>query len=554
MNNLVNALPIMVNNYSKLFGVSVRIQGTCAYTNGKVITIPRLDISDPTKARLAYGYLAHEASHVRYTDFALLEKTDLKNDFFLFSLFNILEDSRIEALIAKEYIGVYENLSLLNDYYEKDWRTFCNTLSAQEPIKVLFCFIQCYAQAYCQKFFSSRKRAALLFFHLKKRFDAKVLNRIALISKQCAKAKSSSDVLALCRQIYSILKHQCNAFKENGGQSEMDSLKSNDALLTEYREIEQQKGLAQNEYQKRLYLEEAKFKLGTKSDIGNVTPSKSLSKIVEENCASSSTSSREDFGLCKEIECRKGDSNFINTVENTYGIRNALHYHVKSYVEAFAHTSFVGKKLCPKKAQKIFLGENKIFKNKEQQQDFSTSVHILVDVSSSMLTTDGLDKTRADEACSVALSLCLALDGIDGVYSMATYFPGLTTEFEIAKRSHERTSSISARFDQKPRGSTPLAQGLWYAFEKAHKLECNRNIILVITDGMPDSICNVENAFIYANKNNIEVYGISIRSNHVKGLFKKATVIENASQLQRQVFSLFHELFSINKGIDVDIH
>ena len=150
MNNLVNALPIMVNNYSKLFGVSVRIQGTCAYTNGKVITIPRLDISDPTKARLAYGYLAHEASHVRYTDFALLEKTDLKNDFFLFSLFNILEDSRIEALIAKEYIGVYENLSLLNDYYEKDWRTFCNTLSAQEPIKVLFCFIQCYAQAYCQ--------------------------------------------------------------------------------------------------------------------------------------------------------------------------------------------------------------------------------------------------------------------------------------------------------------------------------------------------------------------------------------------------------------------
>ena len=250
MANVNQSLALAVNHYSKQFGVDIRIQGTCAYTNGKTITIPRLNIN--TQPRLAYGYIAHESAHIRYTDLSILQNKDIKDNFFLFNLFNILEDSRIEKIISKEYIGVYENLSLLNDYYEKDWRAFCNTLSAQEPIKVLFCFIQCYAQAYCQKFFSSRKRAALLFFHLKKRFDAKVLNRIALISKQCAKAKSSSDVLALCRQIYSILKHQCNAFKEKGGQSEMDSLKSNDALLTEYREIEQQKGLAQNEYQKRL--------------------------------------------------------------------------------------------------------------------------------------------------------------------------------------------------------------------------------------------------------------------------------------------------------------
>ena len=74
MNNLSNALPIMVNNYAKLFGVSVRIQGSTAYTNGKVITIPRLDIKNPIKARLAYGYLAHESAHIRYTDFSILKK------------------------------------------------------------------------------------------------------------------------------------------------------------------------------------------------------------------------------------------------------------------------------------------------------------------------------------------------------------------------------------------------------------------------------------------------------------------------------------------------
>lgn len=42
----------------------------------------------------------------------------------MFSLFNILEDSRIENLISKEFIGVYENIALLNDYYKKEWMDF----------------------------------------------------------------------------------------------------------------------------------------------------------------------------------------------------------------------------------------------------------------------------------------------------------------------------------------------------------------------------------------------------------------------------------------------
>ena len=49
----------MVANYAKLFGVKVKIAGSVAYTNGKLINIPRLDLDDPVAARLAYGYLAH---------------------------------------------------------------------------------------------------------------------------------------------------------------------------------------------------------------------------------------------------------------------------------------------------------------------------------------------------------------------------------------------------------------------------------------------------------------------------------------------------------------
>ena len=140
MNDFSQALPIMVNNYSKLFGIIVKMQGSVAYTNGKEITIPRLDINDPVKSRLAYGYLAHEAAHIRYTNFKLLNEDDLANDYLAFTLFNILEDSRIEALIAKEYIGVYENLYLLNNYYQKEWDKFCNILDTQQIFTILSSF------------------------------------------------------------------------------------------------------------------------------------------------------------------------------------------------------------------------------------------------------------------------------------------------------------------------------------------------------------------------------------------------------------------------------
>ena len=232
-NHLTNALPIMVNNYSKMFGVSVRMQGTSAYTNGKTITIPRLDINNPAKARLAYGYLAHESAHVRYTDFKLIKQEFIKEDLLRFSLFNILEDSRIEALISREYIGVYENLSLLNDYYEHDWISFCQNVSKINVLNVILSFIQSYSQVHCQHFFTSRARAVKLYTHLKNRMKERLLKRIAKLTKKCSKAKSSKEVLYFVDEIYEILASDENDFK-NEKLKFMSEQKLNDELQNCY--------------------------------------------------------------------------------------------------------------------------------------------------------------------------------------------------------------------------------------------------------------------------------------------------------------------------------
>ncbi|SFS82012.1 hypothetical protein SAMN02910357_02022 [Succinivibrio dextrinosolvens] len=548
MNNLSNALPIMVNNYAKLFGVSVRIQGSTAYTNGKVITIPRLDIKNPIKARLAYGYLAHESAHIRYTDFSILKKDKIKNNLFLFSLFNILEDSRIEALISKEYIGVYENLELLSDYYMDEWKSFCNTLNSISVLNVICAFVQCYSQCLCQKFRAARSKSAILYFHLRKRLNIHLLNKIGLLVKECSKADDSETVYKICLKIFSLLKNDKSGFK--GEDRSLNNSGDNDERFRNIMdESKKNFNKSKDKISEDFLREFAKFRIATGDDDSKVTPSRNGAEIIQENSNSKSSSSREDFGVIAENICNPGREDFILQVNNTYGVRNALHNRVRAYVDSLGNCTAAGSRINPLKAQLISLGETRIFKDRIVKKEFETAVHILVDVSSSMLTSDGGENSRCEEACKVALTLSLALEGIDGIKTMATYFPGQCSEYDVALKSDERASMVAPRFDQKPRGSTPLAQALWYSFDKFQEIGYRRNIVLVITDGMPDSVNNVKNCFEYAKEHHIEIYGISIRSDMILKLFEKASIIESTNELEHKAFSLFSSLFDLKKNL-----
>lgn len=551
MNSLSNALPIMVSNYSKLFGVTVRIQGTSAYTNGQVITIPRLDMSDPTKARLAYGYLAHEASHVRYTDFALIKREKIGDNLLLMSLLNILEDCRIEKLISKEFIGVYENLLLLNDYYESEWINYCKNINNYDSISVLLSFIQCYAQSKIQNFVRSRSKAAFLFYVLKKRISYVDLKQIISIIKKSFFAKNTEQILNVCKQIYSLVVSLHFKFKEYHPDPEF--IKKLGDLNMSIQSVEK---MIKSKVAKRnlpLIKEYAKFRNLCQGDFNCATPNQGGAHIIEANSSGTHSSSREDFGLFSDQDCPLGDPDFIKCADPSYGLRMALRHKVLGYVHHYGRHTYASNRIDPIKAQKVCLGEINIFKDKIVAKDFSTSVHILVDVSSSMITTDGENNSRAFEACKTALMLSLALENIDGIKTLVTYFPGVRNEFEIALRENEKVSKVAPRFDQNPRGSTPLAQAFWYALGKVNSLECQRNIVIVITDGMPDSISNTMQCIEYAKEHKVEVYGISIRSEMIKQVFDNAIILESASKLEEKTYALFSKLFDILKTSNLNL-
>jgi len=102
-NTLRNALPIVAAALGRKFGVEVGVGGHDACTDGKRIQIPDVP-DDPASRDLAWGYLAHEAAHVRYTDFSVYEQAAREGS-LQEMLQNRIEDVRIERELARPYPG-----------------------------------------------------------------------------------------------------------------------------------------------------------------------------------------------------------------------------------------------------------------------------------------------------------------------------------------------------------------------------------------------------------------------------------------------------------------
>lgn len=550
MLNLKNTpMPLLIKNYADAFGIKVRMQGTSAYTNGKTITIPRMDITDPLKGRLAYGYLAHESAHVKYTDFAYLKKflNGSEEIFLKKELLNILEDHRIETLISHDFIGVYENLQLLLESQKEDLKTLLepNELKKAPLLYLILNFIHFYGYAKCQKFDFARSYAVVFFHEIKSR-HFKYLNQIAKLTASTAQAKSTKDVGSIVKKILDYI-YDFDFGKDNQ-KLHLKTLSSEQNLVQKLEESSEF-DCKSDPKQKELVKQLARMINLASRNLGNrATVVKTGEQIMEENGEGQSSSSRDDFGLFVDARPTQGRDDFIKFANQNFALRSLIRTKVNAYVDFFNGGSYQGRKLNIYKAQNINMGEYRIFDKKTVNEGFSTSVQILVDVSSSMLTKDDLEQTRAHEANVCALNIALALEGIDGIENAVHYFPGDCTEYETALKFGERASKFAPFFDQKPRGSTPLAQCLYKALEDLKKVNCNRNMIFIITDGMPDSVTNVLTAMNALEQNGVEVYGISICSELISKLFEKhpenVTVLKDASELNRAFTELFKKQFA----------
>jgi len=199
MSTLTNALPIVAAAYGRKFGVQVQVGGSQACTNGKLIQIPALT-DDPEAKLLAYGYVTHEAGHLRHTDFAVWPPTSPVGVF----IEGVIEDVRIENALLQDYPGSRVTMDAVMTALIKRQQLVPVT-EGDEPADVLCNGFLALARYHFrgQKELAIHAHAAERI--LRAKFTARFVNRLRGLMTEINGLQSTEDSKALALKILELM-------------------------------------------------------------------------------------------------------------------------------------------------------------------------------------------------------------------------------------------------------------------------------------------------------------------------------------------------------------
>ncbi|MDY3107190.1 MAG: VWA domain-containing protein, partial [Succinivibrio sp.] len=376
---------------------------------------------------------------------------------------------------------------------------------------------------------------------------------------------NTKDAYKLAKKIQALLTDEYNIIKDTsaGGAGIKDNNNSDDNEGIEG--IEGIEDSADNESNKDSDDKDSSVSSDDFDACAEIFGQSTLASALESSFSSVITNSttREDLGIISECpRVKAGSADWLHHTGLALKINSltlALHNYVKARTLATSEQVDVGRRLNVKRAIRIPLGETRIWNKKTYDLDHNTSIHVLVDASSSMLSraSDGnfpdYKLTRCDHAKICAYCIAKALEGIPNTESQVTFFPAVCTkddrnddcgyEVGMCKQANESVQRTLKYFDQSPSGSTPMAQALAYALSKFKYSDKDRNIILIITDGMPDSIANVQRQLQQIEHLGVELRVLSINCETALKLFPNCVVtdasvlLDNANKVIKQLFN-----------------
>ncbi|EGQ9846026.1 VWA domain-containing protein [Vibrio cholerae] len=536
---LKNALPIVAAAYGEKFGVKVLIQGQDAFTDGERIVIPTANPDDPHYQQIAWGYLAHEAAHIRHTNFDMVQKASSKP--IRKALLNIIEDVRIENELAKDYPGTRRSISQVIEYMV-DTQQMCvpEKLEPASNLQAWLLFrLRCH--------FLGQKALTPLYQVVDERvrqlFPAAAMSRLSAMLTAVPSLASTGEVLKLVDAIVAMLEDESRPPQgESDADSGNDSNNSSDSQTPETDSSAMvdvaETGDSDNSDQadnlrQALEASAAQFEPDTFAQVAEV-----LSEQAEGHQGVTPLS------LPQAEQAILGDEAILTlSASESAQIRARLRGMVQSSQDNRNHAKRQGLRVATHRLAASQAGESRLFIQRQPRIAPNAAVHLLVDISGSMGKPIGEGNRKyfhvANEA---ALALAMALEGIPGVVPAVSYFPGIHQEVSIALLPKQSVRHRAACFDQKPRGCTPMAQAMWFAANSLLAQKQKRKLMIVLTDGDPDDWAATHDIVDRCRRSGFELLGIGIQTRSVEKFFPQSIVINDVKDLKRELFEVTQQL------------
>ncbi|MBK5968807.1 MULTISPECIES: VWA domain-containing protein [Thiorhodovibrio] len=202
---LHQAMPIVAAALGRKFGVPVAVGGDEACTDGNSIQVPAL----PPQSELipvAWGYLAHEAAHLRFTDFDAYRQGS-GSDPLTRSLLNILEDIRIERAIAAPYPGTRETLQAVCDHLSGRG-ALSPPMPDAHPAHVLTSYLLLHLRHRMLATESLAAPAREAERVLRQVFPARTVHRLQGLLAEVGQLASTADAVDLAQRIRALLEEE----------------------------------------------------------------------------------------------------------------------------------------------------------------------------------------------------------------------------------------------------------------------------------------------------------------------------------------------------------
>jgi cobaltochelatase CobT len=581
-NTLHHAFPIVAAAIGNRFGIQVKVGGDQAYTDGKLIQLPAYNGNDPDYQDYAWGLLAHEAAHLRYSDFTIPYGPLVLRR----RLCGAIEDVRIEYELAKDFPGTRLTLRTVIEKMIASGG-FAAANQDDHPANVLYGYVLKSLRARVLGQTALNPLVEISEQVLKSLFPAGAVIRLkGLLSEVPDSLTSEADCLHLADRILTLIEQEC----ENPAQEDTPQQQNQAAQGNADNEASMSKGDIEpddDHDRSDTNTDDADSSAGSSGpdeaadhdvagmdlmprqlsdkELAGQEDGPDYQSLMETlQSASDADFDRDVFDVVKSalaLDDRDAPEtvmpvglkplgnaaaglNLLNHVQSeSVKIRAALQGWVQSQSLTRSHPAGRGRRVIGRRLPQLALGDPRVFARRVVKPAPNTAIHLLLDKSDSMAEPVMGDKhqsvaNRLSIALEASIALALAFEGIAGVNPGMTAFPGRddTSVFRLLEHG-ERVRANAAAFSLRVGGTTPMTEAVWFAAAALLRCREPRKVLLVMTDGQPNDILSTLEILQRCRNSGIETLGVGLGLD-VSHLFPVAITINELRELRTQLFAL----------------